>query len=256
MRKAQIAAQLFTLREHCKTPADIAATLKRVRAIGYEAVQVSGIGPIEPADLRRILDGEGLIACATHEGGDMLLDRTEQAMDKLRALGCKMTAYPYPGGVDLTVLEQVQTLARRLDEAGRKFAAAGMTLAYHNHAVEFTRLQGKTALEWILETAAPAHLQAELDTYWVQHGGADPLRWCARLQGRLPLIHLKDYTVLNGRPAYAPVGSGNLDMRAIVQTAESSGCRWFIVEQDDCYGESPFDCLAASFRYLAALASG
>src|SRR6266496_4460 len=59
---SQIGAQLYTLRDYLKTPADIAKTLARVRKLGYEAVQVSGAGPIDPAELAKILKNEGL-AC-------------------------------------------------------------------------------------------------------------------------------------------------------------------------------------------------
>ena len=50
MKINQVAAQLYTVRDFAKTPADIATTLKKIRAIGYEAVQVSGVGPIAPAE--------------------------------------------------------------------------------------------------------------------------------------------------------------------------------------------------------------
>ena len=61
MRRKQIAAQLYTLREFLKTPEDIAISLKKVKKIGFDAVQVSGLGPIDAAELKKILDGEGLI---------------------------------------------------------------------------------------------------------------------------------------------------------------------------------------------------
>jgi sugar phosphate isomerase/epimerase len=254
MKIAKIAAQLYTLRDCLKTPAEIAVTLKRVRTLGYQSVQCSGLGPIDPGELKRILDGEGLSCCATHEGGDMILNQADAVISKLKALDCKITAYPYPAGYDFSQLDQVLLLAGKLNDAGRKFAAAGMILAYHNHSFEFQRLQGKTALEWIYEKTDPRFLQGEPDTYWVQHGGGDPAAWCRRLKGRLPVIHLKDYTVREKQPCFAPVGQGNLDMPAIIRAADEAGCEWYIVEQDDCYGASPFDCLAESYRYLAALA--
>ena len=61
MKTGQVAAQLFTLREYCKTAADIAVTLKKVRKIGYQAVQVSGVAPIDEKELKNMLDGEGLV---------------------------------------------------------------------------------------------------------------------------------------------------------------------------------------------------
>ena len=66
MDKSKIAAQLYTLREYTKTPADIEVTMNKVAKIGYESVQVSGIGPIEPERLKDIVDKAGLSICATH----------------------------------------------------------------------------------------------------------------------------------------------------------------------------------------------
>jgi sugar phosphate isomerase/epimerase len=254
MKIGQIAAQLYTLREHIKTPAEIAAALKKVRRIGYRAVQVSGMGPIEESELNRILLGEGLICCATHEPGAKILDETAAVIERLRKLNCRYTAYPYPGGVDFGSLPTVLGLAAKLDKAGQLMREAGLALTYHNHAIEFQRLEGKLALDWLYEKTDARNLQGEIDTYWVQHGGGDPVAWCRKLNRRLPLLHLKDYTVIGGRPSFAPVGCGNLDMPAIVSAADAAGCEWFIVEQDDCYGADPFEALAQSYRYLETLA--
>jgi len=254
MKSNQIAAQLYTLRNHLKTPADIAVTLRKVRQIGYQAVQVSGMGPIAEEELSRMLQGEGLVCCATHELGAKILDETAAVIARLQKLNCRYTAYPYPGGLDFSSLPIVLDLAEKLNRAGRLMREAGLVLTYHNHAMEFQRLDGKTALDWIYEKTDAANLKGEIDTYWVQHGGADPVAWCRKLKGRLPLIHLKDYTVLGGRPSFAPVGSGNLDMPAIVNAADAAGCEWFIVEQDECYDVDPFEALARSYKFLAALA--
>jgi sugar phosphate isomerase/epimerase len=254
MKSTQLAAQLFTLRDHLKTPADIAASLKKVRQIGYQAVQVSGMGPIEEAELSRMLAGEGLVCCATHEPGAKILDETEAVIARLRKLNCRYTAYPYPGNLDFGSLPTVLDLATKLDQAGQRLREAGMVLTYHNHAMEFQRLENKTAMDWLYEKTDARNLQGEIDTYWVQQGGCDPVAWCRKLNRRLPLIHLKDYTVIGGRPSFAPVGHGNLDMPAIVNAADAAGCEWFIVEQDDCYGADPFEALAHSYRYLETLA--
>ena len=49
MTKPIIGAQLYTVREFCKTIEATAATLKRVRDIGYTAVQLSGVAPMKDA---------------------------------------------------------------------------------------------------------------------------------------------------------------------------------------------------------------
>lgn len=253
MRIHQVAAQLYTLRNHLKTPADIASTLKKVRQIGYRAVQVSGMGPIEEAELARILASEGLACCATHEAPDTILNDPGRVIERLGKLNCRYTAYPWPAGVDFSTLPNVLALARKLDEAGHCLRDAGLVLTYHNHAMELQRVEGRTALEWIYGKTDRRNLQGEIDTFWIQNGGGDPVDWCRRMDQRLPLIHLKDYTVLDNKPSFAPVGHGNLNMPAIVKAAEAAGCQWFIVEQDDTYGLDPFEALAMSYRYLETL---
>ena len=251
MKLDQVAIQLYTLRDFCKTASDYAATLKRVRAIGYQAIQISGVGPIPAGELRSIADGEGLIIAATHEASAVILDDPEKIVERLNVLGCKYTAYPYPGGVDFSNPSHVDNLIAKLDAAGAVLKKAGQVLTYHNHAHEFFRCGGKPLLEQIYARTNPEYLQAEIDTYWVQVGGGNPVEWCARLKNRLPLLHLKDYAVNHeGKPFYAEIGSGNLDFKAIISASEASGCQWFIVEQDTCPGD-PFDSIKKSFDYIS-----
>ena len=248
MKIKQVAAQLYTLRDHLKTPVEIAQSLKKVRKIGYEAVQISGLGPIDPVELRKLLDGEGLTCCATHEGN--ILTEPEKVVAVLDKLGCQYTAYPYPDGVKLDTFQAVKEFAAKLDKAGKILADAGKVLTYHNHHIEFQRLDGRLILDIIYGETHPRHLQAEIDTYWVQYGGGNPAAWCEKLRNRLPLLHMKDYGInRENKVVFAEIGSGNLDWKPIVNAAEKSGCLWFIVEQDTCPGD-PFDSLKISYDYI------
>lgn len=252
MKLSQVAAQLYTCRDTLKTPKDIAATLSRVRKIGYTAVQVSAMAPIPEDELNKMLDGEGLVCCATHEPGATILAEPQKVVDRLHKLRCSYTAYPNPAGIDLTVAANVEDLIQKLDAAGKVLKDAGLTLCYHNHARELVKLNGRTVLDRIYEGTNPAHLQGEPDTYWIHFGGCDNVEWCEKLAGRMPLIHLKDYfNDAKGVPAMGEIGAGNLNFKKIVAAAEKSGCQWFIVEQDICPGD-PFDSLAQSFDYIKA----
>lgn len=248
MKITQVAAQLYTLRDQMKNPADMAVSLKKVRKIGYTAVQVSGIGPIDPVELKKMMDGEGLTCCATHEGN--ILTEPEKVADRLNKLGCTYTAYPYPGGITFDTLQAVKDLAAKLDKSGKVLSAAGKVLTYHNHHIEFRKVEGRLILDTIYAETNPRYLQGEIDTYWVQYGGGDPVAWCEKLQKRLPLLHMKDYGVKNdNQVVYTEIGRGNLDWKRIVKAAEKSGCKWFIVEQDTCPGD-PFESLKISFEFI------
>ncbi len=251
MKLDQVATQFYTIRDFCQTSAGFAESCKKVRGIGYRAIQLSGLGPISDDEIVRVCAGEGLTICATHEPGNVILSSPKQVVERLQKLGCRYTSYPYPGGVNLSGIDTLREFVAKLDHAGSVLREAGLALTYHNHAMEFHKVNGRTILDWIYDESRAENLQAEIDTYWVQAGGADPVAWCRKLKGRLPLLHLKDCTgMLDNRTAFCEIGNGNLDFVRIIDAAEQSGCEWFIVEQDTCPGD-PFDSLKISFDYIA-----
>ncbi|MEK7413874.1 MAG: sugar phosphate isomerase/epimerase [Planctomycetota bacterium] len=251
---SRLAVQLFTVREFCKDGASLTTSLRKLRAIGFGAVQVSGVGPIEPAEIRRICAGEGMTICATHEASKRIIEETDAIADRLDAMGCALTAYPHPH-VPLTNLAEVRALAAALDVAGAKLKARGITLCYHNHDMEFRRVAGKPVLEWLYDLTEPGNLQGEPDTYWVQRGGGDPATWCRKLAGRLPIIHLKDFAyIVNAagevkQAELCMVGDGNLDWAGILSAARDAGCQWYTIELDRCDGD-PFVHLANGYNYI------
>lgn len=82
MGNALIGAQMYTAREYCKTPADIARSCAKVKAMGYDGIQASGMGEIDPQELKKILDGEGLACAATHVSMDRLEQDTENVIEE------------------------------------------------------------------------------------------------------------------------------------------------------------------------------
>lgn len=252
MKRSQVAAQLYTIRDVIKTPLEIAAAMKKVREIGYTAVQVSGMGPIEEKELVKILDGEGLVCCATHESAGDILNEPLRVVERLEKLHCTYTAYPYPSGVDFTRAEAIHEFTRALDNAGRILAEAGKVLTYHNHAIEFRKWGDKAILEIIYDKTDPKYLQSEIDTYWVQAGGACPVEWIERLAGREPLLHLKEYAVNEeNMGVMAEIGRGNINWKKVVAAAEHGGCEWYIVEQDKNWiNNNPLESLKISFEFI------
>lgn len=252
MKMSQVAAQLYSVRDFLKTPAEAKRALRRIRAIGYQSVQVSGVGDVDDTDLLRMLADEGLSVCAMHETGELILKQPDRVAERLERFGCSNVAYPFPSGVPLATAAQVRTFVRALDRAGERLHRAGKVLSYHNHDLEFVRIGADTVLDILYRDTDPKHLQAELDTYWIQAGGGSPEGWIRRLKKRLPVLHMKDYGVTTERrPVFREIGSGNLDWKAIVHEADRAGCRWFVVEQDaNWIRNDPFRSLRASFEFI------
>lgn len=252
LESRKIALQLYTIRDHLKTADDVARSFARVREIGYEHVQLSGLGAMPTAQIKELAVAAGLGICATHEDGREIVEEPRKVADRLSELGCRFTAYPFPHQ-PLETLDQVFKLADDLSRAGEVLRSRGQLLTYHNHAIEFRKLGGKAILDWLYERSDPLMVHGEIDTYWVQAGGGDPAGYCARLSGRLPLLHLKDYAInAENEPVMAALGEGNLNFPTILREADAAGCEWYIVEQDRGFTDA-FESIAVSLRYLRAL---
>ncbi|NLL83388.1 MAG: sugar phosphate isomerase/epimerase [Lentisphaerae bacterium] len=256
-----LAVQMYTIREFTKTGADLAASLKKIAAMGYPAVQMSAVGcmggetpEVSAAEAKKMLDDNGLICIATHRAWPALLNETDKEIEFHHALGCDFTAI---GGLPVSP-HTPHTYREWLKEAApvvAKLKAAGIRFGVHNHSHEFIRDTSDPRLNpmnvWIDEGGPD--LMLELDLYWIDHAGLNCERILERSHGRVPVIHLKDKEVIPGDgPVMAPIGEGNMDWPHIIPACQRAGVRWYAVEQDTCRRD-PFDCLKSSFDFLAGM---
>ena len=253
MSHPKLAAQLYTVRDYTRTAEDFRATIKKVADIGYTAVQVSGIGPIPHEEVKAITDESGLTICITHVGFDYLQNDTEAAIAQHKLWNCPNVAVGcLPGPYREGGLESFKRFAKDATEVGKKLADAGLTFSYHNHSFEFVRFGDRTGLDVIYEESDPRYLQAEIDTYWVQHGGGDSIAWIRKMAGRMPVIHFKDMVMYEGRQTMAEIGEGNLNWPGIIVACEEAGVEWYAIEQDICL-RNPFESLKISYDNLRAM---
>ena len=245
--------QLYTLRSLLDDPARLGDVLGRLREVGYRTVEVAGLGPRTVDRFGEEMRRAGLDACAAHVGLDRLVADPEGTAAMCRSWGCEHIVIPglpesYRSAEGYARFgAEAAGLARRLEDHG-------LRLAYHNHAYELERHGGRTGLEALFAAAPAGLLGAELDTYWLQYGGANPASWIRKFKGRAPLVHLKDLAVEKGEPVDAEVGEGNLDWVDILGACREAGTSWLVVEQDDPRGD-PMAAVATSYRNLERLAA-
>ena len=257
-----LAVQMYTVREFTKTGNGLAESLEKIARMGYKAVQFSAVGcmngdapEVSPAQARKWLDANGLTCIATHRDWNNLMTRTDQEIAFHREIGCTYAAI---GGIPPAYGHTPDGYRRWLTDARpviAKLKAAGIQFGHHNHSVEFTRFPAdpRGNLHNILVEEGGADLMLELDLYWIEHAGLHAERVLERCHGRVPVIHLKDKEVVaKDGPVMAPIGEGNMDWPHIVPACQAAGVRWYAIEQDICRRD-PFDCLKASFAYLAGM---
>ena len=251
----KIGAQMFTIREFCKTPEGTIESLEKLAEIGYQYVQYSGFGPMDHKLLRNTCDRLGIKIVITHSPYDRILDDTDKLIEEHDILCCDyigLGMMPKYARADLAGLD---AFLKVMERPIQKITAAGKRFGYHNHALEFRKLDGKLIFDRMLERYPADQLGVILDTYWVQQGGGDIYQWIEKMNGRLYCVHLKDQGVKeDGKsPMMMPIGEGNLNFPAIIPAFEKAGAEYAFVEQDNCNGEDPFDCLKRSFDYLKSI---
>ena len=240
----KIGAQLYTVREHTQNLKDFAETLKKVAEIGYTTVQVSTTCAFEPEWLRKQLAACGLRCVLTHTPRERLLADPAAVAAEHDVFDCQYV------GLDYYEMKDEESYARFLADfrpVAQVLRENGKYFMYHNHDQEFKKHNGKLIIESLAEDFSPDEMGFTLDAFWVQAGGGDPAQWLERLSGRVPCIHLKDYSF--GRKM-SVIGEGNINFDRVFEKAESAGTKYMLVEQDDCNGEDPFDCLKRSYEYL------
>ena len=163
--------------------------------------------------------------------------------------------------------------AKQAEEYALKLKEDGIDLYYHNHHIEFMKMENGKYLLDVLRENAP-HMGFELDTHWIHRGGENPVEFIKKYAGSVRLLHLKDYKIANvempdmtaadamakfvdaffSKPVrFAELGAGSLPLKACIEAGLAGGAEYFLIEQDDSYGRDPFDCLKDSRDHLISL---
>lgn len=246
-----ISVQLYTVRDAAGK--DFVGTLKEVAKIGYPSVELAGYGNLKTAaEAKKALDDAGLRVDGAHAPIEALEKDIERVMDENETVGSKLIICPFMPEARRKDAEGWKSVAKVLNQAGRACHERGIDFAYHNHSFEYQKFDGKTGLDILFENTEPHLVKAEIDVYWVQHGGEDPVARINRLGDRVVALHLKDMARGEDRK-FAEVGTGILDFKAILEAAAKHGVRYGAVEQDSTYGADPLVAIRTSYENLKKL---
>lgn len=251
--------QLYTVRS--VLPEKPLETLKALEQIGYRECEVvaRGMDQIWPS-----LKQTALKPVSVHLDTALFMRNAAQlpaALDDAAKRGFHYAVCPYIAPADRGGVDVIKKLAATLNSAGEKAKAAGMTLAYHNHAFEFEPAGSDgTLLDVLLASSDPKLVQLELDIMWVKVGGAEPAALLEKYKGRIPLMHVKNlrpgvekrYNEQIPRTAFAEAGNGVIDIPSVLKAAAKSGVKHYFVEQDQTPGD-PIASLRESYQYLHGL---
>ncbi len=247
----RIALQLYTVRQQLAE--DFAGTLRRVREIGYCAVETypfpAHISPQSAAEILKSLDLQVVSMHTDLPLGDAL----SRIVTEARQLSCnKVIWHGWPRSSEHDSPDGVKRLAALYNESAADASKEGLQLGLHNHWWEFERLDGGIYPYRIFAEMLDPEMFFEIDTYWVQTAGLSPAAIVAELEAdsaRVQFLHLKDGPAIQGQPMTA-LGEGGMDFPAIFKALKHP--TQFVVELDEC-ATDVFAAIECSLRYLKSL---
>jgi len=252
----RIGAQLYTLRNFCKTLEEFDESCKKVSEIGYQVVQLSGIGDFSAEEVKEVLDKYGLTCACTHRAPEKYLENIEEEINFHKTIGCKVCglgAMPEGTQADFvgnSGLELVETFAKNFGPVCQKLAEHDLIFAYHNHGFEFVKINGRYMFEELLDQMPYDNFKFILDVYWLASVGINPAKFITKYKDKIACLHYKDLKVVKHREqTYAEVGQGNLDWDEILEASFDSSVEYALVEQDKC-DKDPFEALKISYEFL------
>jgi len=252
----KIGVQIYTLREHIATVAELDATFEKLAKIGYDGIEVPGVN-YGLDYVKQTAQKHSLLVPATHTHPERILQDTISVIEEHKSLGAKYIGLPMMGFRYLFSKEGLQDFIKDYKPVAKKIKDAGLRFMYHNHHVEMERYDNKTIMQHLAEAFSSEEMGFEIDTYWIQAGGGCPAKYIEKLADRVECVHFKDMRMdfsnkaMDGTNAKdCPVMTGNLNWDAIITACKAANVEWIFVEQDNTHGQDPFEAVKISYDNL------
>ncbi len=249
---SKLGLQLYTARECIKDEQSLDAVIEKLVSMGYTQVQTAGW---ESENMAAICKKHGMEIVGTHYNFDKIQNEVEDTVrlhEKLGTTNVGLGVMPEWAHKDMDGLMRFIEIMNKTAEIYSKY---GFKLTYHNHSFEFASIDGKKiTMDYLYEGFDKKNISFVLDTCWVANAGADIREWIEKLKGRLDILHLKDirhYDGPNTHQEMCEVGNGLICWDKVIKTAEDTGVKYFVVEQDKFWIDGdPLKSLQVSVDYL------
>lgn len=248
----KLGPQLFTARQYTQTLEGIEGVFQNCHENEYDTVQISGFGPVDFNKLEALIRKYDIDVCATHSPFARMENDLPALMEEHKRMNCPVIGLgsmppEYRG-------ERIEEFCRKINAIGRTMKENGLQFAYHNHCMEFAKVNGRLIMDYLLEETDPDYVHFIPDTYWLQMGGVDPAQFLReKMNGRVDVCHFKDLGITDWNPTFFEVGEGNLDLEACYESCLEIGVKAIVIEQDIC-PRDPMDCLKHSYDNLVKIA--
>jgi len=220
---------------------DVAVTLDSIKALGITELE-SGPNPngMTPEAFRKLLDERNLTCPSMGAGYEEIVKDPAEVARKAKVIGAKYVMVAWIPHKKEFTLEDAQKAAADFNRAGKVLQENGITFCYHNHGYEFQPYKNGTLFDYLAENTDPKYVSFEMDMLWAFHGGQDVVKLLNKYGNRWKLMHLKDLRkgvqgdLTGNTPTENDVtlGTGQLDVPAILKAAKKVGIKHYFIEDE------------------------
>jgi sugar phosphate isomerase/epimerase len=253
---APFGIQTYTFRRSIGN--DPAKVLDTIKMMGFTEIEGSG-GRMHPADFKKLCDERGISIPSTGAGYDELNNKIDSVVWRAKTLGAKYVMCAWiPHQNNVFTLENAKKAAEDFNRAGKVLKENGITLCYHAHGYEFQPYEDGTLLDYLFKNTNPDYVSFQMDIFWIHFGGGDPAGLLKKYGSRWKLMHVKDMrkgtkkdlTGLTSVENDVTLGTGELNLPAILKEAKRIGIRHYFIEDES---SSITTQVPASVAYLKSL---
>ncbi|MBT8205277.1 MAG: TIM barrel protein [Eudoraea sp.] len=233
----EVGLQLYSLRNQFKS--DVIGTLDLIESWGITKLEGGGTYGMSVAAFKEELRKRNLQVVSVGASFQDLDSNLEAVIQNARDFGATyiMCAWiPHKGSQ--FGIEDVKQAVDVFNLAGKSLQAEGLKLVYHAHGYEFRPYKEGTLFDFMAGNAR--YFGFEMDVYWVQHGGEDPLALLNQYPDMFQLMHLKD--MAKGLPGNnsgnenvetnVVLGTGQIQMDKIIQRAKELDIPYLFIEDE------------------------
>jgi len=235
--KKELSIQVFSVRDKLTTAEQTAETFKALASYGYTGIQTAGEFVFGVEEYAKAAKDAGLEIIGTHLNFPILEDIEETVrMHKILDTKCAGIG-SMPGLWAGASSFKADTVKRFIEKANKlipELKKHGLTFTYHHHANEFTKIGNDTIMDILLKEL-DKDTSYVLDTHWLQAGGVSIIEWLKKCEGRVKILHLKDYAIQfgTGDRVITELGNGNINFKEVIKVAEECGVEHLCYEQDN-----------------------
>ncbi len=170
---------------------------------------------------------------------------------------CRLCVWiPHNNG--LLTFENAKKAVDDFNRIGKLLKENGLIFCYHAHGYEFQPYGNEYLLDYLIKNTNPDYVSFEMDVFWIQFGGGDPVALLKKYGDRWKLIHLKDMrkgtiknlTGLSSPENDVPLGTGEIDIPGILKEAKKIGIKHYFIEDESNFVN---EHVTQSITYLKSL---